>query len=1182
MNQPASQETLHTRVVIASVARGSEALLLADILAGRYKPLAQAGALVHVSPSDRDMEETAEKLAFFAPETRVMRFPAWNCLPYDRSSPATGIVAQRVETLVALANRRDHEPAPVILTTINALLQRLPLPAAMREGTLLLENRQSLPRDTLVAFMIKNGYRRAERAMEQGEFALRGGIVDIVPPGWQEGIRLDFFGDEIEHIRVFDPMSQLSNRTLEKVALHAVSEILLNSETIDHFRARYREQFGAVTKSNPLYEAISEGRTYPGMEHWLPLFYASLTTLDAYLPPQSIFLFDHQALQAADERHETIRDYYQARLQNQNQNTLLEAPYHPLPPEQLYLMQPEWNDYLHQQRYATLSPFAEAAPHAHVMNAQMQGVPNLAALHGKPGPALLDGLREFASHARQRGKATLIACYSQGSSERISAMLMEHGFHCIRTPHWRDTDDIKGKSIGLCVLPLEHGFETPHVALLTEQDLLGERIIRARPKKKKADNFLIEAASFMEGELVVHREHGIGRFEGLVTLEVLGAKHDCLKLIYADDDKLFLPVENIELVSRYGSEEEGAKLDKLGSASWQARTAKLKERIKLAAEELMKTAAARMVRPGAVLSTPSVLYEAFCSGFPYVETEDQAKAIDDVAEDLVSGRPMDRLICGDVGFGKTEVALRAAFLATHAPEGKMQVAVITPTTLLCRQHYRNFKKRFEGFGVTVRQLSRLESAKEQARTKDMLKDGSCDIVVGTHALLSKEISFEKLGLLVVDEEQHFGVAQKEKIKSLKTGVHVLTLSATPIPRTLQLALSGVRELSLITTPPVDRLAVRTFVMPMDDVVLKEAILREKHRGGQVFYVAPRIADLPELKVRLTAMLPEMKIAVAHGQMAAGDLDSIINDFYEAKFDLLLSTAIIESGLDIPSANTMIIHRADMFGLAQLYQMRGRVGRGKQRAYAYLTLPPSRQLTKTATRRLEVMQTLDTLGAGFSLASHDMDIRGFGNLVGEEQSGHIREVGIELYQQMLADAVEAARANSVQSAVGRGQKEAVSTVHRPPSAEWSPQINVGLSVLIPEHYVPDLNVRLGLYRRLAELDTTEDIESFAAELVDRFGKLPHETEHLIAVLHIKRICRAASIERVDTGPKGALVTFYKNSFPKPEALLRYIGNHPLRAKLRPDQKLVLNENWKDEAQKLKQLSAILAEIAALAG
>lgn len=1167
---PASKLQPKRGLMIGSVARGSEALLLADILAGRYPPLASCRAIVHVALSDREMEETADRLAFFAPETSAFRFPAWNCLPYDRSSPSTALIAQRVETLVALANRTHHAPSAVILTTINAVLQRVAPPDALRGCTLALRVGASLPRDQLVGFMMRNGYRRAERAMEQGEFALRGGIIDIMPPGKTEGIRLDCFGDEIENIRVFDPMSQLSSHKLEEITLHAVSEILMNQEAIECFRRRYREQFGAVTKSNPLYEAISEGRTYPGMEHWMPLFYESLATLDTYLPQNTLFLFDYQALASASERQESIRDYYQARQLSQQSPSLLEAPYHPLPPESLYLMPEEWQSYLAERQCIEISPFAESSSTLDVLHAQMQGVPNLSALYGKPGSALLLGLKQFTTNAHQRGKATLIACYSNGSCERLSTMLMEHGFHCMRVESWRDAREVSGKTLGLCVLPLEHGFESDNAAILTEQDLMGERIIRARQKKKKADNFLIEAASFMESELVVHREHGIGRFEGLVTLEVSGAKHDCLKLVYADDDKLFLPVENIELLSRYGSEEEGAKLDKLGSASWQARTAKLKERIKLAAEELMKTAAARLVRPGVVLSMPSGLYEAFCSGFPYVETEDQAKAIEDVIEDLASGKPMDRLICGDVGFGKTEVALRAAFLATHAPEGKMQVAVVTPTTLLCRQHYRNFRKRFEEFGINVRQLSRLENNKEYARTREMLKDGSCDIVIGTHALLSKEISFHKLGLLVVDEEQHFGVAQKEKIKGLKTDVHVLTLSATPIPRTLQLALSGVRELSLITTAPIDRLAVRTFVMPIDEVVVREAILREKHRGGQVFYVAPRVADLPELKVKLTALLPEIKMAVAHGQMAAGNLDSIINDFYEGKFDLLLSTAIIESGLDIPSANTMVIHRADMFGLAQLYQMRGRVGRGKQRAYAYLTLPPTRQLTKTATRRLEVMQTLDTLGAGFSLASHDMDIRGFGNLVGEEQSGHVREVGIELYQQMLADAVETARSQQ------KNAPEAATCAH-----EWSPQINVGLSVLIPENYVPDLNMRLGLYRRLADLDTVEEIESFAAELVDRFGKLPQEVSHLIAVLHVKRICRAAYIERVDTGPKGALVTFYKNTFPKPEALLNYIANHPLRAKLRPDQKLVLTESWKDDARKLKQLSAILGEIAGLA-
>lgn len=1163
--QPALKEDAN-RLTLTSVARGAEGFLIAQLQREGFGAVAKGASIVYVTLNDRQLEDTAARLSFFAPGATILKFPAWDCLPYDRVSPLAVITAQRVETLSALAAADGKKPL-IVLTTINALLQRVPPKEAMRHGALTLKPGTNVSREALVNFLVGNGYRRVEKTMEPGEFALRGSIIDIFPPGWEEALRLDCFGDEVESLRRFDPLTQLTTAAQDEVTLRTVSEIILSEEAIDHFRAQYRAHFGAVTKTDPLYEALSDGRSYPGMEHWLPLFYDQMSTLTDYLPAGSLLLMDYQAMEAASDRHEIIRDYYDARKTGEKASGMLDSPYHPLPPESLYVMEDALNDLLASQPTMHLSPFAEEG--AGVVDTKLHGVPNFSASTLKPGEEVFEHLRDFIASQRTRNNATLLACYSQGSRERVQAMLGSREIHCVQIEHLAEYRSIKGKTLGLCVLPLEHGFEADGFAIVTEQDLLGERVVRVRPKKRKAEAFLSEAANFIEGELVVHREHGIGRFDGLVTLEVNNVKHDCVKLTYADDDRLFLPVENIDLLTRYGSEEEGVALDKLGGAAWQARAAKLKERIKLAAEELMKTAAARALKPGETLSVPTGLYDAFVSRFGFAETEDQARAIDEVAEDLHSGKPMDRLICGDVGFGKTEVALRAAFIAANAPEGKVQVAVIAPTTLLARQHYRNFKQRFDGFGINVRQLSRLATTKDQTKTREMLKDGSCDIVIGTHALLAKSVEFANLGLVIVDEEQHFGVAQKEKLKSLKADVHVLTLSATPIPRTLQLAMSGVRELSLITTPPVDRLAIRTFVMPFDEVIIREAILREQHRGGQVFYVAPRIQDLVELRLKLEKLVPEVKLKVAHGQMPPSELDSIMNEFYDGTFDVLLSTAIVESGLDIPTANTIIIHRADMFGLAQLYQLRGRVGRGKQRAYAYLTLPHYRQLTKTATRRLEVMQTLDTLGAGFSLASHDMDIRGFGNLVGEEQSGHIREVGIELYQQMLADAVEAAR----QSGAGKHVPGAANA----PTREWSPQINLGISVLIPEEYVPDINLRLSLYRRLAHLTSDTEIESFAAELVDRFGKLPKDVENLIAILHIKHICYEAGIERVDTGPKGAVLTFRHNTFANPEALLAHIAAHPLHYKLRPDQKLVVTEYWKDEADKLKKLSVILANV-----
>ncbi|RUV88543.1 transcription-repair coupling factor, partial [Mesorhizobium sp. M1A.F.Ca.IN.022.07.1.1] len=640
----------------------------------------------------------------------------------------------------------------------------------------------------------------------------------------------------------------------------------------------------------------------------------------------------------------------------------------------------------------------------------------------------------------------------------------------------------------------------------------------------------------------------------------VGAPHDCLEIHYAGDDRLFLPVENIELLSRYGSDSAEAPLDKLGGGAWQARKARLKKRLLDMAGQLIRITAERQMRAAPAMIPADGLYGEFAARFPYEETDDQQTAIDSVMDDLGAGKPMDRLVCGDVGFGKTEVALRAAFIA--AMEG-FQVAVVVPTTLLSRQHFKTFSQRFSGLPIRVAQASRLVGSKELAETKKGVADGTVDIVVGTHALLGSSISFKNLGLLIIDEEQHFGVKHKERLKELKNDVHVLTLSATPIPRTLQLALTGVRELSLIATPPVDRMAVRTFISPFDPLVIRETLLRERYRGGHSFYVVPRISDLAEIHDFLRESVPELKVAVAHGQMPAGELDDIMNAFYDGQYDVLLSTTIVESGLDIPTANTLIIHRADMFGLAQLYQLRGRVGRSKVRAYALFTLPANRKLTDTAERRLKVLQSLDTLGAGFQLASHDLDIRGAGNLLGEEQSGHIKEVGFELYQQMLEEAV--AEVKDSGEVLDGG---------------WSPQIAVGTAVMIPESYVPDLQLRMALYRRLGDLETTEEIDGFGAELIDRFGPLPEEVTHLLKIVFIKALCRKANVEKLDAGPKGVVIHFRKREFPNPVGLVKFIGEQGSLAKIRADHSVVFMRDWPNAEKRLAGSAVVMTQLARL--
>jgi transcription-repair coupling factor (superfamily II helicase) len=1147
------------RITIAGAPEGHDAFVLGEL--ARRVP----GTLIHVCRDDGRTARTAAALAFFRPEIETITLPAWDCLPYDRVSPNAEIMSRRIDALTRLVEPPPSGAHRIVLTTVNAVLQRVPPRALFRDRVLKLGRGGRIALDRLTGFLGRNGYSRTDTVREAGEYAVRGGILDLFPSGAAAPLRLDFFGDTLEGLRRFDPLTQRSTGTVDGIILKPVSEILLDDAAIQRFRTRYREQFGTVADDDPLYEAISAGRRYIGMEHWLPLYYETLETIFDYLPDAAVML-DHQAEEVRHDRVAAIADFYETRRDAMRAARSGGAPvYRPVRPDQAFLDEQEWARALARRRVGQFSPFTLPEGTALTVDAGARQGPSFAEARANPQINLFDAVRDHFAQEAAAGRRVLIAAYSAGSAERLRTVLREHGVTELNpVESWDDFRAGPSAGIGVAVLAIERGYVFDGAALLTEQDILGDRL--ARPPKRRAnfDQFIAEVAALQPGDLVVHAEHGIGRYDGLVTLQVAGAPHDCLRVIYAGDDKLFVPVENIEVLSRFGSEGADVQLDRLGGVGWQSRKARVKQRIKDIAQQLIAVAAERQLKQGEAMPPPEGLYEEFAARFPYPETEDQQRAILDTLGDMASGRPMDRLICGDVGFGKTEVALRAAFLAAMSGA---QVAVVVPTTLLARQHYRTFKERFAGLPIRVAQLSRLVSARDATAIKKDIAEGRIEIVVGTHALLAKSLKFHHLGLLVVDEEQHFGVAQKERLKQLKANVHVLTLTATPIPRTLQLALAGVREMSVIATPPVDRLAVRTFVMPEDPVVLREAILREHHRGGQIFYVAPRISDLDEVRTELKAMVPEIKIAVAHGKMGSAELEDVMSAFDEGSYHLLLSTNIIESGLDIPSANTLIVHRADMFGLSQLYQLRGRIGRSKVRAYAYLTLPAHKTLTPTAQRRLEVMQTLDQLGAGFTLASHDMDIRGAGNLLGEEQSGHIREVGVELYQHMLEEAVAASRSGADEAAQARD--------------EWTPQITIGTPVLIPEAYVGDLSVRLGLYRRIATLVDRREIDAFAAELIDRFGPLPAEVDNLLEIIAIKRLCRDAGVEKVEAGPKGAVLAFHDNRFANPAGLVAFLQEQVGTAKLRPDQRVVIIRNWEDTRQRLGGINALLRRLAEIA-
>ena len=1122
---------------------------------------------LHVCRDDGRMARFAAALAFFHPELEARTFPAWDCLPYDRVSPNGEIVSRRIDTLTRLATAAQDSAALIVLTTVNALVQRVPPRSLFHGRVLTLRAGGRIGIDRLQSFFRNNGYTRTDTVREPGEFAIRGGIVDLYPAGAAEPIRLDFFGDTLESVRSFDALNQRSTGTLDEVVLRPVSEVLLDDDAVRRFRSRYREQFGAIGTDDPLYESVSAGRRYVGMEHWLPLYYERLETLFDYLPGAGISL-DYQAEEVRSHRLEAIADSYAAR-HNISPAARAGAPiYRPIRPDQLYLDPSEWRAALRGRPVVQLSPFAADRSEGEAFDAGGRPAHNFAAERADPNVVLFEAVGDYLEAERKSGRKTAVAAFSPGSADRLLTVLRERGVSDLRRiADGRELEKLPGSAVGLAVLPVEQGFATDALVLLGEQDILGDRLARTARRRRSLDQFIAEATALTPGDLVVHADHGIGRYEALETIDVAGAPHDCVRVLYAGDDKLFIPVENIEVLSRFGSEDAGVQLDRLGGVAWQSRKARVKQRIRDIAGELIRVAAERQLRPGDVLQPPEGIYEEFAARFPYPETEDQLNAIADTLTDMASGKPMDRLICGDVGFGKTEVALRAAFIAAMAGS---QVAMVVPTTLLSRQHFRSFTERFAGLPLRIGQLSRLVPAKVARDVKKEITEGRIDIVVGTHALLAKDVRFAHLGLLIIDEEQHFGVAQKEKLKQLKADVHVLTLTATPIPRTLQLALSGVREMSIIATPPVDRLAVRTFVMPYDPVTIREAIMRERDRGGQIFYVVPRIADLDEVREGLRETVPEIKYAVVHGRMAPSELENVMTAFDERAFDLLLSTNIIESGLDIPSANTMIVHRSDMFGLAQLYQLRGRIGRSKIRGYAYLTLPERKKLAPTALRRLEVMQTLDTLGAGFQLASHDLDIRGAGNLLGDEQSGHIREVGIELYQHLLEEAVAAARTEG-------GDQVA--------AEEWSPQITIGTPVLIPEDYVPDLGVRLGLYRRIAGLLDRREIDGFAAELIDRFGPLPPEVENLLEIIAIKRSCREAGIEKLEAGPKGAVISLRDNRFANPAGLVDLIQRNAGTLRIRPDQKIVYLRNWEDAKARLTgvaKLAQALAKIARNSG
>ena len=1151
-------------LTLSSAPEGYDAFCVAELTEQLARDAEKrAVVFVHVARDEQRARAFNETLAFAAPAIEILDLPAWDCQPYDRVSPNAGVSARRMTALARLARARSSEERPRILsTTINAVLQRVPPLAKVAKDTFSAAPGNTIDIGALVEWLEINGFSRSSTVHDTGDYATRGGIVDLFAPALPEPIRLDFFGDTLESIRTFDPETQRTVGQLRALDLVPMSEVQLTTEAIKRFRQAYTAAFGGQTRGDQLYEAVSEGRRSPGLEHWLPLFYPELDTIFSYTADAPLIL-DERVREAAVERLAQIEDYYEAR-RAKHDAAPAQSTYKPLKPSALYLDEKAWTRRL--QDKSTVQITAHAVPDGRGLVVDAGGRPgrNFAPERADDAKNVFEAAAEHIRALRSESKHVILAGWSDGSRERLAGVLADHGLTEVQNvsslPMARD---LRGRKTGLAVFGLEQGFVSPDYAVVSEQDILGDRLVRKRKSSKRAANVLTEIGAMTAGDIVVHAAHGIGRFTGLIPIEAGGVRHDCLELHYADGVKLYLPVENLDLLSRYGSEDTEVQLDRLGGAGWQKRKTRMRRRVLEMAAGLIKIAAARATKEAARLVPPEGLYAEFCAGFPYDETDDQLGAIEATLDDLASGHPMDRLICGDVGFGKTEVAMRAAFAT--AINGK-QVVVVAPTTLLARQHFKNFSERFAHLPIKVAQLSRMVSAADMRAAKAGIGSGGVDIVVGTHAVLGKGVDFKDLGLVIVDEEQHFGVKHKERLKDLRAEVHVLTLSATPIPRTLQLAMTGVRDLSIIATPPVDRLAVRTFVAPFDELLVREALLRERYRGGQSFYVCPRIEYLDEAAAFLRQSVPEAKVVVAHGQMAPTELEEKMSAFYEGKYDILLSTTIVESGLDIPTANTLIVHRADMFGLAQLYQLRGRVGRSKTRAYALLTLPANKSVTAAAEKRLKVLDSLDTLGAGFQLASHDLDIRGAGNLLGDEQSGHIKEVGYELYQEMLREAIEAL-------------KLGIEDV--PADEAWSPQIQTGTPVTIPEDYIEDAQLRVQLYRRMAALESDDEIEGFAAELIDRFGPLPPEVDQLMKLVSIKALCRRAHIDKVDAGPKGVIVSFRDNAFANPQGLVRFVTEQGADAKVRPDMKVVFVRDFANDKTRLEGTRTILRTLVAIA-
>ncbi|WP_444816254.1 transcription-repair coupling factor [Stutzerimonas frequens] len=1068
-----------------------------------------------LTADSQSAERLQEELAFFAPELPVLHFPDWETLPYDLFSPHQDIVSQRIATLYQLPELSHG----VLVVPITTALHRLAPKRFLLGSSLVLDVGQKLDVEQMRLRLEAAGYRCVDTVYEHGEFAVRGALIDLFPMGSPLPYRIDLFDDEIETLRTFDPENQRSIDKVESIRLLPAREFPLKKEAVTGFRARFRERFDVDFRRCPIYQDLSTGITPAGIEYYLPLFYEETATLFDYLPEDSQVFSLPGIEQAAEQFWNDVRNRYEERRVDPERPLLPPAELF-MPVEDCFARLKLWPRVVASQQDVEPGIGRERFP--------AQALPELAIESKASEP--LGKLRQFLDGFPGR---VLFTAESAGRREVLLELLARLKLRPQEVEGW-DGFLASEERLAIAIAPLDEGLLLDEVALVAESPLFGQRVMQRRRREKSrdgGDNVIKNLTELREGAPVVHIDHGVGRYQGLVTLEIEGQAQEFLLLQYADEAKLYVPVASLHLIARYtGSDDALAPLHKLGSETWQKAKRKAAEQVRDVAAELLDIYARRAARQGYAFKDPQVDYETFAAGFPFEETPDQQAAIDAVREDLLSVKPMDRLVCGDVGFGKTEVAMRAAFIAVH---GGKQVGVLVPTTLLAQQHYNSFRDRFADWPVRVEVMSRFKSAKEVQNAITELAEGKIDILIGTHKLLQDDVKFSNLGLVIIDEEHRFGVRQKEQLKALRSEVDILTLTATPIPRTLNMSIAGMRDLSIIATPPARRLSVRTFVMEANNPTIKEALLRELLRGGQVYYLHNDVKTIEKCAADLQALVPEARIAIGHGQMRERDLEQVMSDFYHKRFNVLVASTIIETGIDVPSANTIIIERADKFGLAQLHQLRGRVGRSHHQAYAYLLTPPRKAMTDDAQKRLEAIANAQDLGAGFVLATHDLEIRGAGELLGEGQSGQIQAVGFTLYMEMLERAVKAIRKGeqpNLEQPLGGG-----------------PEINLRLPALIPEDYLPDVHARLILYKRIANAADEDGLKELQVEMIDRFGLLPEPTKNLVRLTLLKLQAEKRGITKIDAGPQGGRIEFSADTSVDPMVLIKLIQSQPNRYK-----------------------------------